>query len=125
LDSCSPGPNSDSFPAFGSAIFSFHSTKDKPCINAHVSILFLEDNPVGSDDGGDKGKQKVDKTDSEKVMASKEAEETPGIQQQGEASSSKKDDTNWEGLGELGWGAIIEEIPEEEIPEELRYCGPV
>jgi len=48
-----------------------------------------------------------------------------GLAQMGEASTSKKEAPNWEELGELGWGAIIEEIPEEEIPEELRYRGPV
>jgi len=124
-DSSSPGPNSESLPAFGSTIFSLHRTRDRPGINAHVSILFLEEKPEGSEADGDKGKQKADKSDSEEILASKEAEAAPGIPQMGEASTSKKEAPNWEELGELGWGAIIEEIPEEEIPEELRYRGPV
>lgn len=120
MDSSSPGPNSASLPAFSSAIFSFHCTKDKPRINAHVSVLFLEEDPTDSDNFSGKGKKQDDKPESKQAMAGKEDEKAPGIPQHGEASSSKKDDAKWEDFGDKGWGAIIEEILEEEIPEELR-----
>lgn len=129
MDSSNPGPSSETLPAFGSAIFSFNSARDRPCISAHVSVLFLEDKPEADegDDGDDgKGKKKEDNSASVEIVASKEAEAEVvlGCQQKGEASSSKKKEPLWEELEEMGWGAIIEEMPEEDIPEELRYRGP-
>ena len=57
LDSYSPSHNSDPLPAFDTAIFSLHSSKNKPCISAHVTVLFLEDEAKEKEDGNDKGKQ--------------------------------------------------------------------
>jgi len=66
LDASSPSHNSGSLPAFGNAIFSFQSSREKPCITAHVSVLFLEDEAKDNDG---KGKQKEDSEDLEKKRA--------------------------------------------------------
>lgn len=92
-------------------------------------MLFLEDKPEADegDEGDDgKGKKKEDNSVSVEIVASKEAEAEVvlGCQQKGEVSSSKKKEPLWEELEEMGWGAIIEEMHEEDILEELRYRGP-
>lgn len=79
MDSSSPVPDSEPLPAFGLAIYSFHSSKDKPRINAHVSVLFLEEDPSDIEDFHGKGAQQDEKPKFVQAMSGKEVEQTLGI----------------------------------------------
>ena len=91
VDSRSPDPSAPS-PAFGSAIFTFSSSSDRPRINAHVSVLFLDEAPSDSEEL--RGKQQQHQNEGSAFV-----EEVPGrVAEQGptlpEASTSKARDVN-------------------------------
>jgi hypothetical protein len=91
VDSRSPDPSAPS-PAFGSAIFTFSSSLDRPRINAHVSVLFLDEAPSDSEEL--RGKQQQHQNEGSAFV-----EEVPGrVAEQGptlpEASTSKARDVN-------------------------------
>jgi len=119
LDSSTPDSDPAPTPAFGSAIFNFSSSLNKPRISAHISVLFLEDSPDGGNVQFSKGKQPGGS--SEDVMekpanAPKNASNLPQAQ---EVSTSKGDNVNMdsfptaEEIEKYGWCRVVEEEPDE------------
>lgn len=47
MDASSPSSEPDPLLTFGSAIFTFGSSKNKPRINAHILVLFIEETQDG------------------------------------------------------------------------------
>lgn len=130
MDSYSPNQDSVPAPAFGSAIFAFNSSMDRPRINAHVSVLFLEEAQSVNDEHRHQGMQQDERPEFsqaspgkevEEVQASpgKEAVQAPSRIQPQEASTSKQADTildpspSAEEFSRFGWYPIVEEEPEE------------
>ena len=91
---------------------------DRPRINAHVSVLFLEEAPTDSEELRGKRKHQDESSEFVKAMPGVVAEQAPNLPQPQEASTSKGDDVNLgshlvvEEFERFGWCPVVEEEPE-------------
>lgn len=120
MDARSPSSEPDPLLAFGSAIFTFGISKNKPHINAHISVLFIEETQDG--EGGSHNQEKVPdesmEGDEERPAGAPiQASISPQAQQ---ASTSKKNtDEDWDSFPtaeereKYGWCRIVEEKPKD------------
>ena len=115
MDSGSPSAEPPVLPAFGTAIFTLGSSRNNACINAHISVLFIEDSQ--DEEGGSDSKEAL--PDDQPEIIKEEPAGVPGQittqPHKNEASTSKKAEVEeWEGrLEGYGWCRILEEKPEE------------
>jgi len=92
---------------------------DRPRINAHVSVLFLEEAPTDSEEFRGTRKHQYESSEIVKAMQGVDAEQAPNLPQPQEASTSKGVEVNLdpypaaEELGKFGWVPVVEEKPEE------------
>lgn len=114
LDSSNPDSDSAPLPVFGTVVFSFNSAQGNSRINAHVSVLFLEE---PKEEGEEQPSTKVHQAGSSRgAEGSPEAgPEHAVIPPSAQAAPSpEKDKTAWDSLPEgCGWCGIIEEEPDE------------
>lgn len=120
----SEAPDFASSPAFGSAIFNFNSSLNCPRISAHVSVLFIEESPDGSDSRGSRGMQPADGSTKATKTPSADPENVSKSPLAGpsgaqEVMINQKEDVNMETVpnaaevAEFGWCRVVEEDPEE------------
>lgn len=115
LDSSAPDSDPASTPAFGSAIFNFSSSLNKPRISAHVSVLFLEDSPDGGDVQYSWGKHPVGSSKDVMEKPTDAPENVSNLPQAQEVSTSKGDNVNMdivptaEEVEKYGWSRVVEE----------------
>lgn len=117
LQASSPG--SSTSPSFDSAVFTFNTTLNRPIINAHVSVLFIEE-------AQEEGKSSAQREDSPPAET-RRAMETPSADpmKDSEGPSSQKVEAGKEPImaaaeevpeqemEEYGWCRIVEEVPED------------
>lgn len=118
LDSSAPDSNPASIPAFGSAIFIFSSSRNRPRISAHVSVLSLADSSDGDDSQDNRGKQPVDGIEN---VLEKPADVPENISKRTpaqEVATSQGDNVNMdtaptaEEEENYGWCRLVEEDPD-------------
>ena len=118
MDSSSPNSEPAPMPAFGSAIFNFSSSLNRPRISAHVSVLFLEDSPDGGDSQDNRGKHPVG---GSKNVMEKPADVPENVSNRPlaqEMTTRKGDNVNMdsfptaEEMEKYGWCRVVEEEPD-------------
>lgn len=115
MDAGNPNAGPHSLPVFGSAIFTLGSSRDNSRINAHISVLFIEDSQEGEGGSGSKGEPPGDQPENVEEEPAGVPEQTPNRPQEQEASTSKKNAVEeWDDFPEhYGWCRILEEKSEE------------
>lgn len=120
LEASDPNPNSAPLPAFGTAVFSFSNSQGNSRINAHVSVLFLEEpKEEGEEQPSSKPHQAgssgvaeglpEDRPEHADIPPPTQAAPPPSTQT---APLPEKDKAAWDPLPE-GMCWIIEEEPDE------------